>query len=260
MSDSVRACARILLEQAPAAALTGAGISVQSGIPAFRGAQGLWRKYDPMEFATIEAFLRDPAKVWTMFAEMIAVLRDARPSPAHTALAELERMGVVKAVVTQNIDMLHQAAGSSRVIEYHGNASTLVCLECGRRYPSRERIAGGIPPRCDCAAILKPDVVLFGEPIPSRAQEEAEEEVRRCGVLLVIGTSAQVSPACDLPLIAKRAGATVVEINPEKTQLTREVSDLHIGEDAGPCLRRVIELLRKTRPRPAARDKTFPTH
>ena len=204
----------------------------------------MWAKYDPMEYATIEAFRRNPEKVWTMLAEMIDVLRCARPAPAHESLAELDRMGVLRAVVTQNVDGLHQAAGSARVIEFHGNASELICLECGKRYAALDRVAAGIPPRCGCGAILKPDVVLFGEPIPWRAQEEADEEVGRCRVLLVIGTSAQVAPACELPRIAKRNGAVVIEINPEETPLTRTVTDLPIPGDAHLVLPRLVEVVR----------------
>ena len=139
----------------------------------------------------------------------------------HKGLAALEKMGIVRAVITQNVDGLHQAAGSRRVIEYHGNLDELVCVSCWKRYPTRERWTPGAVPLCDCGEILKPDVVLFGEPIPWLAQEQAEEEARTCRVLVVIGTSAQVSPACDIPRIAKESGAAVVEINPEQTSLTR---------------------------------------
>jgi NAD-dependent deacetylase len=236
-----REAARAIVSRRRVAVLTGAGVSVDSGIPAFRGTQGLWARYDPFEYASLGAFLRDPGKVWRMLGEMMEILSRARPNPAHTALAELESMGLVAGVVTQNIDGLHQAAGSRRVIEYHGNPGELLCLSCGNRYPSVERIASaGIPPRCGCGEVLKPDVVFFGEAIPAGAMEEAEELARSCGTFIVAGTSAQVSPACDLPRIARDAGAYVIEINPEATQLTGTVTDLFIGEGAGSALPQIV--------------------
>lgn len=242
--DPVEAAARLLRGRRDAVVLTGAGISVESGIPAFRGSQGLWEKYDPAEYATLGAFLRDPAKVWRMLSEMTALCGGAAPNPAHAGLAELEEMGIVRSVITQNVDGLHQAAGSRKVIEYHGNMESLVCISCWKQYPTRERLADHSAPACDCGQILKPNVVLFGEPIPWLAQERAEEEARTCGVLLVAGTSAQVSPACDIPRIAKKAGAFVVEINPEETPLTARVTDLHIPGTASAIFRRLVGLLR----------------
>jgi NAD-dependent deacetylase len=243
--DPIREAARLLAGRRNAVVLTGAGISVESGIPSFRGAQGLWGKYDPMEYATLHAFIRSPRKVWEMLSEMVSVCGDAVPNAAHKALAALEETGVVRAVITQNVDGLHQAAGSRRVIEYHGNMEELVCVFCWRRYPTRERWTPGAVPLCDCGEILKPDVVLFGEPIPWLAQEQAEEEARTCGVLVVIGTSAQVSPACDIPRIAKESGAAVVEINPEETPLTAGVTDIRVPGGASEVLRRLVELLKE---------------
>ena len=232
----LRRAAEALARASFPVALTGAGISVDSGIPAFRGSQGLWERFDPMEYATIGAFLRDPEKVWRMLSEMMGILAAARPNPGHLALARLEGEGRLRSVITQNIDGLHQAAGSRRVIEYHGNPDELLCLSCWKRYESRGKIAEGIPPRCACGEILKPDIVLFGEPIPWRPQEEAEREAGSCDLLLVIGTSAQVTPACDIPRIAKRAGATVVEINPEETPLTGTVASFHLAGSASRIL------------------------
>ncbi len=240
--EGLRKAAWVLSSRRNAVALTGAGISVESGIPSFRGSQGLWSKYDPAEYATLASFLRDPEKSWEMFSEMISILSQASPNGAHRGLAELERRGILRSVVTQNVDGLHQAAGSRRVIEYHGNTAELVCLSCWKRYSSAERIAEGIPPRCNCGEILKPDVVLFGEPIPWLAQEEAEKEARECSVLLVIGTSAQVTPACDIPSISKDNGAFVVEINPEETQLTRTVTDIHLPGSASEILENLVGL------------------
>jgi NAD-dependent deacetylase len=237
-----------LLSRRNAVALTGAGISVESGIPAFRGTQGMWKKYDPMEYATIDAFFRDPEKVWSMLSEMVDLLARASPNPAHVGLADLERMGILRSVITQNVDGLHQAAGSRKVIEFHGNAEELLCLSCWARYPSRAKILEGIPPRCSCGKILKPDLVLFGEPIPWTAQDEAESEADSCAVLLVIGTSAQVTPACEIPRLSKRRGAFIIEINPEETPLTRMVTDLHIRKVASLAVSRILEAIRRALP------------
>ncbi len=243
-----REAAEALKGRRNAVALTGAGISVESGIPAFRGTQGMWEKYDPMEYATIGAFLREPEKVWAMLSEMVDVLSRATPNPAHFGLAEMEGMGILRSIITQNVDCLHQAAGSRRVIEFHGNADDLVCLACWKRYPSREKIREGIPPRCACGKILKPNLVLFGEPIPWAAKAYAESEAQGCNVLLVIGTSAQVTPACDIPLLSKRSGAIIIEINPEETPLTRSVADLHLREKAGPALTLLLREIRSPDP------------
>ena len=242
-SDPIREAARLLDDRRNAVALTGAGISVESGIPSFRGSQGMWGKFDPMEYATLHAFMQSPRKVWGMLSEMVSVCGGAAPNAAHAGLSSLEKMGVLRAVITQNVDGLHQAAGSRRVIEYHGNLDELICVYCWRRYATRERWTPGSVPLCDCGEILKPNVVLFGEPIPWLAQEEAEEEARSCGVLLVIGTSAQVSPACDIPRIAKESGAAVVEINPEPTSLTASVTDIHLQGSASEVLRRLLKEL-----------------
>ena len=236
--------ARLLAERGDVVALTGAGISVESGIPAFRGAQGLWEKYAPMEYATIGAFIRNPEKSWRMLTELFALCGGASPNAAHSGLADLESMGLLRAVITQNVDRLHQAAGTRRIIEYHGNMEELVCISCWRSYPTRERMKDdGGPPRCDCGEILKPNIVMFGEPIPWIAQERAEEEARSCRVLLVIGTSAQVTPACDIPRIAKKTGAAVIEINPEETRLTGTVTDVHIPGVASVVVRRMLDSL-----------------
>jgi NAD-dependent deacetylase len=234
-----REAAEALRARRNAVALTGAGISVESGIPAFRGTQGMWEKYDPMEYATIGAFLREPEKVWAMLSEMVDVLSRAAPNPAHFGLAEMEGLGILRSIITQNVDCLHQAAGSRRVIEFHGNAEELVCLVCWKRYPAREKIREGIPPRCACGEILKPNLVLYGEPIPWTV------EAQECDVLMVIGTSAQVTPACDIPLLSKRSGAVIIEINPEETPLTRSVADLHLREKASDAVTILSSFLRE---------------
>ena len=226
-------------------ALTGAGISVDSGIPQFRGTQGLWDKYDPMEYATINAFLSNPVKVWTMLRELGDVIGDAKPNPGHTGLAELEFLGKLSSIVTQNVDGLHQAAGNSTVIEFHGNGRKLVCLSCKRRYDRDDITPDAFPPMCACLNILKPDVVFFGEMIPMHALMAAQTEVEQCNVMLVVGTSAQVVPAASLPHTAKSRGATIIEINPEPTPLTNSVADISIHESASTAVPAIASAVRK---------------
>jgi NAD-dependent deacetylase len=217
---------------------------VESGIPAFRGSQGLWDRYDPMEFAYIGAFLADPGKVWRMLVELEDTVSQARPNPGHSALAELESMGHLRAVITQNIDGLHQAAGNKNVIEFHGNGRRLICLSCHKIYPPEVVNPAELPPRCTCRGILKPDVVFFGEPIPPEASQRAFEEARTCDMMLVIGTSAVVAPASSLPYLAKQQGALIVEINLEKTHLSDTISDYVLEASAGHALSTILGLLR----------------
>ena len=240
-NDLIHQTAQAIHRSHKVVAITGAGISVESGIPDFRGAGGLWEKYDPAEYATIEAFQANPQKVWTMLKEMGSLLEKSRPNPAHLALARLEEMGHVRSVITQNIDHLHQNAGSRRVIEYHGSHQKLICLTCGRLYDREEVKLEVLPPRCRCAGVLKPNVVFFGEPIPADAHLQAQEEAKNCEVMLVVGTSAVVSPACEIPEMAKRAGGTIVEINLEETQLTRYVSDWILKGSAALILQSILE-------------------
>jgi NAD-dependent deacetylase len=222
-------------------ALTGAGISVDSGIPDFRSAGGLWSRYDPNEYANIDAFLSDPDKIWNMIREMIDMVGGASPNPGHIGLAELEKMDRLDAIITQNVDNLHQEAGSSRVIEFHGSNARLVCLNCGESYETATVAPEPFPPRCKCDAILKPDVVFFGEAIPYEANVESQQLAASCDVLLVIGTSALVSPASYIPSIAKQAGATVIEINLEETGLTSYISDFIIKASSSEALPKIVE-------------------
>ncbi len=231
-------------------ALTGAGISVESGIPDFRSPGGLWERFDPMEYATIDAFRGNPVKVWNMLREMSAVVREARPNRAHYAMAEFEAMGRLKAIVTQNIDDMHQKAGSKRVIEFHGNVRKLVCLFCHREFAAgaveeQAAAAAEFPPRCpNDGHILKPNVVFFGEAIPVKASIEADQEARKCDLILVVGTSATVYPASSIPLVAREGGAKVIEINLAETGLTHYVADLSLLGSAGDILPQLAERLR----------------
>jgi NAD-dependent deacetylase len=214
-------------------ALTGAGISVESGIPDFRSPEGLWARFDPMEYAHIQAFRQNPAKVWNLLKEMDETVTRARPNPAHYALAALEARGLLLGIITQNVDNLHQAAGSQRVVEYHGNALRFVCDTCRGHHPRESLDFSHTPLYCLCGGLIRPDVVFFGERIPTRAQEEAEELAQECDVLLVIGTSGEVAPASYLPYTAKEWGAVIVENNLEPTRLTRTLTDYFLPGPAG---------------------------
>ncbi len=241
--DCLKEVAERLSRSRNAVALTGAGISVESGIPDFRSVGGLWSRYDPLEYGHIASFRRDPRKVWRMILEIYRLLDAARPNPAHRALAQLEKRGILKAVVTQNVDSLHQMAGSGRVIEFHGHGRTLRCETCGAGYP-REGVSFDVmPPECGCGGALRPDFVFFGEEIPPKAHHESVAVTERADVFLVIGTSATVAPASYLPLLAKSSGAYLVEINPEPTDLTRRLTDCHIPEKAGEALPAVLEAM-----------------
>jgi NAD-dependent deacetylase len=243
--EAVKKAAEIIADGKFIIALTGAGISVESGIPAFRGAQGLWEKYDPMEFAHINSFRRNPEKVWRMLAELYQIVLKAQPNPAHFALARLEELGKLQAVITQNVDALHQKAGSKKVIEFHGTGETLSCLKCGKNYHINEIDLNVLPPRCSCEGILKPDIVFFGEPIPPKALEEAFDLASKAGAVLVIGTSAQVYPAAQIPYSAKQHGAKIIEANLEPTPLTQSITDVFCQGKASEVVPAIVKEVEK---------------
>jgi len=191
-------------------------MSTESSIPDFRSPGGLWERFDPMEYAHIGAFQRDPAKVWQMLVELEAIVMAARPNAGHRALATLEQAGALMGIVTQNIDGLHQEGGSTEVVEFHGSGRKLVCLRCQHRASAEAMRERPRPPRCErCDTVMKPDAVLFGEAIPSDAMRRADALVEACDVMLVCGTSAEVWPASQLPEQARRRGAQVFEFNLE---------------------------------------------
>ena len=236
----MRKAAEMICQAQKTVALTGAGISVESGIPDFRSAGGLWERFDPMEYGTIDAFRANPEKVWRMLREMSGVISRARPNPAHKGLARLQEMGLLHTIITQNIDNLHQEAGSTHVIEYHGNSRTLSCLRCDRQYRADD-LTGDVPPKCDCDNILKPDVVFFGEAIPTKPVRESHELASSCQVLLVVGTSATVSPANSIPQIARMAKAKIIEINIEPTVLTAHITDIFLQGKASEVVTGLVD-------------------
>ncbi len=230
------------------AALTGAGISIESGIPPFRGKGGLWERFDPMEIAHIDAFLADPARVWRVLVkELKDIIDRAQPNDGHKGLARLEAMGILQTVITQNIDGLHQMAGNTDVIEFHGSFAWQRCTRCDQRVETRKVDASVLPPRCRCGGILRPDAVFFGEIIPPIALGRSQEIAARCDVMLVIGTSAIVQPAASMPIIARQSGAVVIEINPEPTPLTGVISNYLIQGKAGEVMNGIISGLETKR-------------
>ena len=235
--------AKMLVESSYAIVFTGAGVSTESGIPDFRGPEGLWRRVDPEKF-TIDYFYENPLEVWRLVAQLAEMFKDAKPNPAHYAIAELEEMGIVKTVITQNIDGLHQKAGSKRVIELHGNSRYAVCLVCGHRIPIEEAlriVARGELPRCPrCGGVLKPDAVFFGEPLPRRELEEAFREAEKADLVLVVGSSLVVQPAAYIPLHAKETGAKIVIVNASRTAMD-SIADVIVRGKAGEILPKILE-------------------
>ncbi|MCS7307279.1 MAG: NAD-dependent deacylase [Aquificaceae bacterium] len=226
------------------AVLTGAGISAESGVPTFRGQGGLWKSFRPEELATPEAFRKDPAIVWEWYLWRRSLIAKAEPNEGHLGLVELESMlGDNFLLITQNVDGLHQKAGSKRLVELHGNIWRVRCLSCGAVYEDRRVQSKEFPPRCkECGGLIRPDVVWFGEPLPIEALEKAVSWASSCSIFVSVGTSALVYPAAELPYIAKRSGAKVVEINPEETPVS-EIGDVIIREPASKGIRKLLRML-----------------
>jgi NAD-dependent deacetylase len=228
-----------LKEASSVAALTGAGISAESGIPTFRGAGGLWRQFRAEDLATPEAFARDPRLVWEWYDWRRGLIAQAEPNAGHRALAELERRVARFTLITQNVDGLHDRAGSRNVLKVHGDIWIVRCTACGREWRDDRTPLPDLPPRCDCGGLLRPGVVWFGEPLPAQVWQEAEAAVRGAGVLLVIGTAAVVYPAAGLVPLAKAAGARVIEINLDATPFSGDV-DRSLRGRAGELLPELI--------------------
>jgi NAD-dependent deacetylase len=234
LADRLRGAHRV-------AALSGAGMSAESGLPTFRSSSGaLWRNHDPMTLATPQAFARDPVLVWEWYQERLRAHSSAQPNPGHVALAHMAQRVPSFVMVTQNVDGLHAEAGSRDVIELHGNLRRARCTRCGQKVPTP--LEGDLPPRCACGGLLRPDVVWFGEDLPAGAFERAYAAAAESEVFIVAGTSAIVYPAAGLVEIAKRAGAFVAEVNPEETPATA-LCDLSVRAPSGVFLPLVAERL-----------------
>ena len=235
--DIYREIAALLVSRRNCVALTGAGISAESGIPTFRSSGGLWEKYDPMVYASAEVFRQDPSKYWIIRGGFIRNYHKYEPNPGHYALKELEEMNILRHVITQNIDGLHKKAGSRSVSEIHGSLREIYCLSCKKEYLAPD-VPQGEPPYCGCGGVLKPNTVLFGEQLPVEALGKAQQESAICKIMLVIGTSAVVQPAASLPYLAKQKGAVVIEVNPEKAFPD---ADYYIEEKAATALAKIVE-------------------
>jgi NAD-dependent deacetylase len=241
VADLLRAAERAVV-------LTGAGVSVPSGIPDFRSpGSGLWENHDPMEVAHIDAWRRDPDRFWSFYSQRFATLTDKRPNDAHLALAELERRGLLRGVITQNIDRLHRKAGTERLIEVHGSIEWSVCLRCGERV-SIDRVvelldaADGAPPCPTCGAPLKPDVVLFGELLPERALTEAQDLAMAADLMLCVGSSLEVYPVAGLPAMTRGGGGRLALVTQGPTPYDSE-AEVKLDGDVVEELRAVLAAL-----------------
>ncbi len=255
MEELIARAADDLIKSTYAVALTGAGISTESGIPDFRGPSGVWTKNPDMErraYSGYQRFLADPKKWWEerlTTPSLLGEVEKVKPNPGHYALVELEKMGILKCVITQNVDALHARAGTKKLIEYHGNFSKLRCTSCGARFGRNEfdldtlKREGQLPPYCPrCKGIIKTDGVSFGEPIPDYALRQSQEEAMKCDLMLICGTSAVVYPFASLPRIAReRSVVTIIEVNAEPTSLTEEgVSNYIIAGKTGEILPKIV--------------------
>jgi NAD-dependent deacetylase len=271
MEGLIKRAANDLANSKHAIALTGAGISTESNIPDFRGPKGLWttnKEAEAKAYERFDLFLNDPRTYWEELVNLRGTygafhgqIREAQPNSGHFALAELEQLGILKCVITQNIDGLHKKAGSKRVLEYHGSVNALRCISCGSRFSWEEVCLDELPPRCKCGAFLKDDVVHFKEPIPLDVMEESEKEALTCDLMLICGTSAVVYPFANLPRMARfhasrsilgleimdrRSSVKIIEVNEELTPLTQEhISDYLIQGKTGEILPRIVEEVKK---------------
>jgi len=215
VEDLYEKSAALLKKSRNAVALTGAGVSTESGIPDFRGKNGLWSRFDPFEYGTISAFLADPEKIWQMLAGLMKIT-DAEPNTGHKGLAILEEKGLLSGIITQNIDGLHQKGGSKNVLEFHGSLDTFSCLSCGENYSLSHVRQNSLPPHCvSCNAILKPDIIFYDEHIPDITFARSKQMLTSADLLLVAGTSCQTEPAARIPYYIQNNGGKIIEINKE---------------------------------------------
>jgi NAD-dependent deacetylase len=240
---SVERLADLLREHQPCVVLTGAGISTESGIPDFRSAEGIWARYDPFEVAHIDALRRDPARVWEFYALRLDALAQAEPNDGHRALAELEKRGWIRAVVTQNVDGLHQRAGSREVVDVHGSLREAECSACGLRVRRADAFASLPLPACpECGEVLKPGVVMFGELLPADAIERARRLAREAGLLLVVGSSLEVHPVAALPGETLAEGGVLAIVNRGETPWDPR-AELVLDAAAGESLRALLAVV-----------------
>ncbi len=255
MDDQIENIARLIIDAKKVVVFVGAGLSTESGIPDFRSPGGVWDKYDPAEFY-FQKFLSSEAtreKYWQMTTEMYELMKDAKPNRAHFAVVELEKLGKLDCLITQNVDGLHFKAGNTpeKVLELHGTTMQVACLSCNKRYDRdaiQERIAKGEKaPLCDdCRGFLKPATISFGQPMPERETREAYDRSARCDLFIVIGSSLVVHPAAHMPVIAHQNGAKLVIINRDETACDN-IADIIVRGEAGPAMAAILDRVRQNR-------------
>jgi len=240
-NKNIKQAAQELLKSEYTTAFTGAGISVESGIPPFRGDTGLWSKYNPIVL-DIDYFNSNPLESWTVINELFYdFFGKAKPNGAHMALAEMEDNNLIKNIITQNIDNLHQMAGSKEVYEFHGNSHTLICTKCNKKYNIEEIDFTNLPIICnDCGGLIKPDFVFFGEGIPPHAYQKSIEAAQNADVFIIIGTTGEIMPASQIPHLAKESGATIIEINPEPSNFTNTITDIYLQDKATTIMKKLL--------------------
>lgn len=245
VDNKIQEVADLLSKSKYAVTFTGAGISVESGIPPFRGEDGIYNKYDPAAL-DIDYFYSNTAKSWAVIKEIFYDIFEKKlPNSGHHTLAKWESEGLIKALITQNIDNLHQEAGSSNIFEFHGNSGRFVCLKCNSTFETKNIKMTTEPPKCSkCGGLLKPDFIFFGEGIPHEAYNKSIQAAQNCDLMFIIGSSGEVSPANSLPIIAKDHGAKIIEINKEKSLYTDKISDIVILGKAGEILPKIDALLK----------------
>lgn len=233
-----------LVPETKVVVLTGAGISAESGVPTFRGKEGLWKKFRPEELATFEAFMANPKLVWEWYQYRRKLLEQVKPNLGHKALVDFQKFFSGFTLITQNVDGLHQKAGSFDIVELHGNIKRNRCISCGKIFESLKNLKEKNPPVCDCGGRIRPDVVWFGEMLPQDALQKAFFVSSNCELFFSIGTSAVVHPAASLPIMAKRGGAYLIEVNIEPTELSFITDEKLLGK-AGEILPEIVKFFRK---------------
>lgn len=241
---NLKKASEIINQSKHTTAFTGAGISVESGIPPFRGKNGLWSKYDP-KILELNYFFQHPKDSWEIIKEIFYdFFMQAKPNAAHLTLAEMEKHNLLQSVITQNIDNLHQKAGSKTVYEFHGSSNKMVCTNCKRKFDSSRVHLEELPPKCSvCGGLLKPDFIFFGESIPTVAYQKSIEEAENADVFLLIGTTGLIEPAASIPYKAKYNGAVIIEVNPERTVFTEKITDIFLQGKAGEVMKQLGEFL-----------------
>jgi NAD-dependent deacetylase len=240
ISDRLKA---LLTKKTRVVVLTGAGISAESGVPTFRGEEGLWKKFRPEELATFDAFMANPQLVWEWYQYRRKIIEEIKPNPGHKALVEFQKYFDNFDLITQNVDGLHHQAGSKDIVELHGNIRKNKCIRCHRKYDTLEETLSGNPPQCPCGGNIRPDVVWFGEMLPEKTLSYAFDVSSKCGLFFSIGTSAVIHPAASLPSIAKRNGAYVVEVNLSPTEISHLVDESLWGK-SGEILPQLLKFLK----------------